>query len=136
MKFLFEDDTFSSETLRTTMFANYFGADLGEVLATAARTTDGDEDSWQREWATTAERVAKLGERSLAAGHGVSSRENLLRASNYYRNAAAFLLANPVAALYASEVDTFRRHGTVRSPDRGCVDSISGHHVAGLLVPG
>jgi hypothetical protein len=107
MKFLFEDDTFSSETLRTTMFANYFGADLGEVLATAARTTDGDEDSWQREWATTAERVAKLGERSLAAGHGVSSRENLLRASNYYRNAAAFLLANPVAALYASEVDTF-----------------------------
>jgi hypothetical protein len=35
MKFLFEDDTFSLETLRTTGFANYFGAELGEVLATA-----------------------------------------------------------------------------------------------------
>ena len=31
MKFLFDDDTFSFETLRTTGFANYFGADLGEV---------------------------------------------------------------------------------------------------------
>ena len=33
MKFLFDDDTFSFETLRTAGFANYFGADLGEVLA-------------------------------------------------------------------------------------------------------
>ena len=35
-----------------------------------------------------------------------------MRASNYYRNAAAFLLDNPaadpeVAALYAGQVDTF-----------------------------
>src|SRR6476659_4074169 len=50
MKFLFENDTFSFETLRTTGFANYFGADLGEVLATAARITDGDQASWHREW--------------------------------------------------------------------------------------
>ena len=35
MKFRFEDDTFAFETLRTTGFANHFGADLGEVLATA-----------------------------------------------------------------------------------------------------
>jgi alpha-beta hydrolase superfamily lysophospholipase len=112
MKFLFEDDTFSFETLRTTGFANYFGADLGEVLATAARITDGDQTSWHRAWKATAARVAELGERSLAAGHRVTARDNLLRASNYYRNAAAFLLDNPaedpeVAALYASQVDTF-----------------------------
>jgi hypothetical protein len=42
MKFLFEDDTFSFETLRTAGFANYFGADLGEVLATARQITDGE----------------------------------------------------------------------------------------------
>ena len=42
MKFLFEDDTFSFETLRTTGFGNYFGTDLGEVLATARQITDGD----------------------------------------------------------------------------------------------
>jgi alpha/beta hydrolase family protein len=112
MKFLFDDDTFSFETLRTTGFANYFGADLGEVLATANRIHDGDQGSWHREWRATAARVAELGERSLAAGHRISARDNLLRASNYYRNAAAFLLDNPadnpeVAALYTGQVDTF-----------------------------
>jgi alpha-beta hydrolase superfamily lysophospholipase len=112
MKFLFDDETFSFETLRTTGFASYFGADLGEVVATAARIKDGDRSSWEREWKATAARVVELGERSLAAGHRVSARENLLRASNYYRTAADFLLDNPadnpeVAALYAGQVDTF-----------------------------
>jgi hypothetical protein len=112
MKFLFDDDTFSFETLRTTGFANYFGADLGEVLATAARITDGDQASWHREWQATAGRVAELGQQSLTGGHRVTARENLLRASNYYRNAAAFLLDDPannpeVAALYAAQIDTF-----------------------------
>ena len=83
MKFLFDDETFSFETLRSTGFASYFGADLGEVLATAARIKHGDLASWQREWKATAGRVAELGERSLAAGHRISARENLLRASNY-----------------------------------------------------
>ncbi len=112
MKFLFDDDTFSFETLRTTGFANYFGADLGEVLATAARIHDGDQGSWHREWQATAARVAELGERSLSAGHRITARENLLRASNYYRNAAAFLLDDPannpeVAELYAAQISTF-----------------------------
>ena len=112
MKFLFDDDTFSFETLRTTGFANYFGADLGEVLATAHRIHDGDHGSWHREWQATAARVAGLGERSLGAGHRITARENLLRASNYYRNAAAFLLDDPannpeVAALYTAQIDTF-----------------------------
>ena len=112
MKFLFDDDTLSFETLRTTGFANYFGADLGEVLATARRIHDGDQGSWHREWQATAARVAGLGERSLSAGHRITARENLLRASNYYRNAAAFLLDDPannpeVAALYTAQIDTF-----------------------------
>ena len=112
MKVLFDDGTFSFETLRTTGFANYFGADLGEVLATARRIHDGDHGSWHREWQATAARVAGLGERSLSAGHRITARENLLRASNYYRNAAAFLLDDPannpeVAALYTAQIDTF-----------------------------
>lgn len=32
MRFLFDDDAFSFETLRTAGFALYGGADLGEVL--------------------------------------------------------------------------------------------------------
>jgi len=56
MKFLFEDDTFSFDTLRTTGFANYFGADLGEVLAAADRIHDGDQGGRHREWKATAGR--------------------------------------------------------------------------------
>src|SRR5260370_9519899 len=95
MKFLFEDDTFSFETLRTTGFANYFGADLGEVLATARRITDGDQASWHRAWKATSGRVAELGEHSLAGGHRVTARANLVRPPNYYRHAAAFVLDHP-----------------------------------------
>ncbi len=32
MKFLFEDDTFAFETLRTPGLSSYFGDDLGEVV--------------------------------------------------------------------------------------------------------
>jgi hypothetical protein len=35
MKFLFENESFSFETLRTAGYAAYGGADLGEVLVTA-----------------------------------------------------------------------------------------------------
>src|SRR6266704_642441 len=68
MKFLFDDEAFSFETLRAAGFAAYGGADLGEVLVTAAAITDGDEASWHRAWKATAERVQQIGEQALAAG--------------------------------------------------------------------
>ena len=43
MKFLFDNESFSFETLRTAGFAAYGGADLGEVLATASHIGEGDE---------------------------------------------------------------------------------------------
>lgn len=141
MKFLFDDDTFSFEALQTTGFANYGGADLGEVLATADRITDGDQASWHPAWKGTAGRVAELGERSLAAGHRVTARDSLLRASNYYRNAAAFVLDNPadhpeVAALYAAQIGHLRSgDGPVRPPGRGGLRPVPGHHSAGVSVP-
>jgi len=95
VKFLFDDEAFSFETLRTTGFSVYGGADLGEVLQTAARISNGDEASWHQAWTATAERVHRLGEGSLAADHRVSAREALLRASNYYRTAEFFLRVDP-----------------------------------------
>ena len=71
MKFLFDDESFSFETLRTAGFAMYGGSDLGEVLVTANAITGGDEASWHLAWKATAERVAEIGERSLAAGHRI-----------------------------------------------------------------
>jgi len=112
MKFLFDDESFSFETLRTAGFAMYGGADLAEVLVTAAAITGGDEAGWHRAWKATAERLQVTGEQALAAGHLVSAREALLRASNYYRTAADFLLEHPatdpeMTLLSAGQHDTF-----------------------------
>jgi len=96
MKFLFDDESFSFETLRTAGFANYGGADLGEVIVTARAIPEGDEAAWLKQWEATADRVARLGENALAAGHRVSAREAFLRASNYYRTAEFFKRAAPV----------------------------------------
>jgi pimeloyl-ACP methyl ester carboxylesterase len=114
MKFLFDDASFSFEALRAAGFANYSGADLGEVLATAQAIPDGDEASWHREWKATAERVEEIGRKSLADGHRVSAREALLRASNYYRTAEFYRRDDPdrdpeVTLLSARSRDTFVR---------------------------
>jgi pimeloyl-ACP methyl ester carboxylesterase len=112
MKFLFDDESFSFETLRTTGFAAYGGADLGEVLTTASRIGEGDEASWHQAWKATAQRVAEIGKQALASGHRVSAREALLRAANYYRTAGDFLLEHPatdpeMTLLSAGQHDTF-----------------------------
>ena len=112
MKFLFDDEAFSFETLRAAGFAIYGGADLGEVLVTVGAITSGDDVSWHRAWKATAERVRAIGERALAAGRRVSAREALLRASNYYRAAEFFLREHPatdpeVTLLSARSRETF-----------------------------
>jgi pimeloyl-ACP methyl ester carboxylesterase len=96
MRFLFDNESFSFEALRAAGFANYGGADLGDILATARAIPDGDEEAWHREWKATGERVEQVGRASLANGHKVSAREALLRASNYYRVAEFFRRSDPV----------------------------------------
>ncbi|WP_321332137.1 alpha/beta hydrolase family protein [uncultured Bacteroides sp.] len=96
MKILFNDPSFSFETLRTLGFACDGGADLGEIIITASKIPDGDEDAWLREWKTLADRIAQQGEDSLSKGHHVSAREAFLRASNYYRVAEFYRRFDPV----------------------------------------
>jgi len=130
MKFLFDDEAFSFETLRTAGFAMYGGADLGEVLVTAGAITSGDEAGWHQAWKATAERVAEIGEQALASGHRVSAREALLRASNYYRTAADFLLEEPATGPGNDIVvrrptrNLCRRGCSVRHPGPCCVHPI------------
>jgi pimeloyl-ACP methyl ester carboxylesterase len=95
MKFLFDDESFSFEALRAACFANYGGADLGEVLVTARAIPEGDEVAWHREWKATAQRVASLAQQSLDGDHRVSAREAFLRASNYYRTAEFYRRDDP-----------------------------------------
>jgi alpha-beta hydrolase superfamily lysophospholipase len=95
MNFLFKDESFSFEALRTAGHIPDGGADLGEVLSTAARIPDRDVLAWEREWAATADRVARIGEQARDAGARVSAREAFLRASSYYRTAEFFRRDDP-----------------------------------------
>jgi pimeloyl-ACP methyl ester carboxylesterase len=97
MKFLYDDESFSFEALRAAGYAGYGGADLGEVLVTCRQIPEGDEEAWSAQWAATAARIERIGRDALAAGHRVSAREALLRASNYYRTADFYRRENPAA---------------------------------------
>ncbi|WP_063773424.1 alpha/beta fold hydrolase [Streptomyces rubellomurinus] len=118
MRFLYEDESFSFEALRAAGFANDGGADLGEVLSTLRDVGEGDEEAWLREWKRTAQRVHAIGTAALAAGHRVSAREALLRASNYYRTAEFYRRDDPAhdpeaKALSALSRETFATAATL-----------------------
>ncbi|MGO4424094.1 alpha/beta hydrolase family protein, partial [Streptomyces sp. MCAF7] len=95
MKFLYDDESFSFEALRAAGYAAYGGADLGEVLVTCRQIPEVDEAAWSVRWAATAARIERIGRDAMAAGHRVSAREALLRASNYYRTADFYRRENP-----------------------------------------
>lgn len=109
MKFLFNDEAFSFETLRTAGFGEYAGAQLGEVVALAGRVADGDEESWLTEWSALAQRVHGIADLALASGHRVSAREAYLRASNYYRNSEFFRREDPNNDPRAKELSRLSR---------------------------
>src|SRR5215472_7771109 len=88
---LFPDDQqFGYETLRALGHTAYGGADIGEVVTTAARITAGDYGSWYEQWAATAQRTEAEARVQLAAGHQVSAHDELLRAATYWRSAEFF----------------------------------------------
>jgi pimeloyl-ACP methyl ester carboxylesterase len=91
MTFLFNDRSFSFETLRALGYTPYGGADIGEVTSTASRIPNGDKTAWYSEWLALAERIHADADRSAAEGHPVSARESYLRASNYYRVSEFYL---------------------------------------------
>ncbi|SEG33511.1 Alpha/beta hydrolase family protein [Bryocella elongata] len=87
MEFLFKDTSFKFEALRAAGFAVDNGADISEVILTAAAIPEGDEEAWMREWKATADRVHERATYSLERGDKISAREAFLRASSYYRSA-------------------------------------------------
>src|SRR5580692_10070594 len=115
-----DDPQFWYETQRVLGHTAYGGADTGEVLATALRITAGDYDSWNKQWAAIADRLADEAEQSLKKGHLVSARDGLMRASSYYRSAEFFLHADPgdprVKYSYERSVACFAEAGSLFSP--------------------
>ena len=94
------------------------GCETGEAFYVAANIKDGDAASWQEQWIKMAERVEARGLTSLAEGHAVSAREQLLRASNYYRfGLMAMLPDDPrLRSTAAKSRDAMKKAGKLFDP--------------------
>jgi dienelactone hydrolase len=88
---LFTNESFQFE-LEITLGTTYRqGADVGEVLTTAAAITDGDFDSWHAAWMDLAVRIEQIADRADKEGREVSARGAYLRAASYYAAATSFV---------------------------------------------
>lgn len=116
----FKDDQFDSQTFRLLSAASCGMADIGEVLTTAEKITEGDYDSWCREWAGTAKRLHAVADDYLKNGHPVSAKKTYLRACNYYRSAEFFLHGNPkdlrINELYEASLTCFAKVMELNDP--------------------
>jgi len=88
--------------------------DPGLVLATLARITDGDSDSWYAAWKPVADQLLAQAEAALAAGHDETAAGAFLAASEAYSNAIGFAsgmadqtLFAPAFALHRKTFDAF-----------------------------
>jgi len=88
---LFDDPSFQFEAEITLGSSYRRGADIGEVLVTAAAITSGDAESWHGAWTDLARRVEGIARASAASGHVASARDAFLRAATYYAAATSFL---------------------------------------------
>lgn len=91
MKILLDDADMDAQLGRTLIAIAAEAADLGEALATAARTTAGDFDSWFTEWSATARVAHTRADEALSHGHPITARKAYLRASEYWRQAFFFI---------------------------------------------
>jgi pimeloyl-ACP methyl ester carboxylesterase len=137
---LFDDVLFQqfAERALTTMTGG--GAEYGECALTARRITEGDSDSWHREWTATATMVQGWAESSDEAGHRVSAREAYLRASTYHRMSYYPLFGAPVdprlSAAAARERDCFARFAELCDPPlRPVRVPYEGTYLDGYLCP-
>ncbi len=109
----FRNPLFDGQLVRTIGHATYGGVEVGECLAVAARVTNGDRQSWHREWVALADRTFAAAESSAGYGQRESARSAFLRASNYYRTAYVFHLEAPLPhaarEAYLRHREAFRR---------------------------
>ncbi len=95
MQIQFQNHEFAFQFLRVVGAASSRQSEPGECFATAKRITDGDFESWTREWSRTAERLAAAAGACLREGRRVSASDTYLRAANYFRAAEFFLHGDP-----------------------------------------
>ena len=90
------DQELDYQLLRILGLAEYGGSSVGETLAAASTVASGDPASWVRSFGALAASVEQTAAGCMAGGHLVSARDQLLRASTYYRAAGAYSEFDPV----------------------------------------
>ncbi len=113
-----EHKVWSYAIMRLIAQASYGGGDFNEIHRAAAKMTVGDWDSWRDGWTALGDECVALADDALAAGHTVTARKALLRASNYYRTAQHFVEpADPrKRAGYDRCAEAFRRGMELMEP--------------------
>lgn len=111
MDLIFKDTQYSFQTLRTVSATSGGAADIGECLKTAYRIKEGDDESWHREWLTTARQRSRAADDFAARGKSASAFREYLKAANYYRTAEFFLHKDPddprILATWQKSRDSF-----------------------------
>ncbi len=92
MQLPLKNDFLAAQWLRAIGHTAAGGADIAECFAAAERVEELDTESWRSAWLGVADRVEREAARSAGAGCDVSAHAAWLRAANYYRAAALFLL--------------------------------------------
>jgi dipeptidyl aminopeptidase/acylaminoacyl peptidase len=75
-------------------FANHIatgGVELNQMRIFVERTPDPTPEAWYTNWKTIAEEELQQGQAALAAGHNITARDFLLRASGYFRESYFYL---------------------------------------------
>jgi hypothetical protein len=86
----FKDRGFDYVTRSMIGYAAQGVMDVGQVLATIGRITDGDADSWHVAWRATGEKLRARAVAALEAKHVATAHRMFLGASEAYAQAVAF----------------------------------------------
>jgi dienelactone hydrolase len=72
------------------------GSTVSECFLAASAINPDDDESWYREWKKIADTSKERGEAAFRRGHTQTALANWLRATNYYRTAQVFLVADDI----------------------------------------
>ncbi|CAI6311830.1 unnamed protein product [Periconia digitata] len=92
---LTSDEFFDFEVLRLLSSVRYGGADVGEILKTAALLKPGDFESYHDAFKNTALRINKQADAINTDKNPISARDSYFRVSTYYRAAEFFIHGQP-----------------------------------------
>ena len=115
MKCFFTNPDFDYQLVRLLDSTKNLGADLSECLNTSMQIEEGNVESWYAQWMNLGSAIKNDGILQLKQGHLASAAASFLRASNYFRQAYAFLyfenIDDKILKAYELQKECFAKSG-------------------------